>query len=112
MLPKNKRVTKNKEFDLIFKTGRSAYVNLIGVKAVKNKLDKNRLGVLINNKVSKKAVERNRIKRIIKSVFKEKESAFNDRYDILVIALPAIKDSAREPISTAFNDAIKRLRLN
>ena len=38
MLPRINRITKDKEYELVFKAGRSRYSDLLGVKAARNRL--------------------------------------------------------------------------
>ncbi|KAB1989294.1 ribonuclease P protein component, partial [Haemophilus parainfluenzae] len=45
-----------------------------------------RIGVSVSNKVSKRAVVRNRIKRRVKAVVKQLLPAFRGRYDIVISA--------------------------
>jgi len=49
----------------------------------------NRLGVTVSKKVGK-AVVRNRVKRLVKEVFRLREACFVKGYDIVVVARPAV----------------------
>ncbi len=82
-MPKNS-LSKKKDFDQIFKTGQSFYCSFLGIKALKNDLDVNRLGIIIGLKVSKVAVIRNKIKRQIREIVK-KFPKKKDNYDFLII---------------------------
>ena len=69
MLPRYNRLAKKKEIDLVFKKGRSSYNKSLGVKClINNNLTYNRFAVVVSNKVSKKAVIRNKIKRRLMEV--------------------------------------------
>jgi len=111
MFSQKNRLTKDKEFDNVFKNGRSSYDKLIGVKAVRNGLPDNRFGIMVSVKVSKKAVERNKVKRRIRESVKAKLPAMKPGYDCVIIALPEVleKDSGEIEKSVGFN--FKRLRL-
>lgn len=82
-MPKNS-LSKKKDFDQIFKIGQSFYCPFLGIKARKNELDFNQLGIVIGLKVSKSAVVRNKIKRQIREIVKKLPDRKN-HYDLLVI---------------------------
>ena len=56
MLKKINRLTKQKDFEKVFKNGQSVYDGKLGIKALANNLPENRYGIIISAKVSKKAV--------------------------------------------------------
>jgi len=91
-MPKNS-LSKKKDFDQIFKIGQSFYCQFLGIKAVKNNLEFNQLGIVIGLKVSKLAVVRNKIKRQIREIVKK----FPDKkhhYDLLVIVKKEILEQS------------------
>ena len=90
MLKKMNRITKKKEFDHIFKNGKSIFNKIIGMKIVFNELDNSRFGIIVSNKISKKAVKRNKIKRQIRSILRKKLEILNKNIDCTVIALPKL----------------------
>tara|TARA_B100001250_G_C19311067_1_gene576286 strand:- start:177 stop:563 length:387 start_codon:yes stop_codon:yes gene_type:complete len=82
VLPKPMRIKGHKNFDYIIKAGRRYHSHSLLLRSVKSKWIKNpsntrqvnesqfRCAVSISNKVSKKAVERNRLKRIFHNYLK------------------------------------------
>jgi len=50
------------------KRGRSFFVENLGVRLVKNNLEHSRFTVVVSLKISKKAVDRNRLKRKIREI--------------------------------------------
>ena len=111
MLKKNNRITKNKEFDTIFKGGRGAYSQILGIKAVQTDKETSRFGILISTKVSKKAVVRNRLKRQIREIIKQKLEKILPGRDCVIITLPQIKEADFAQIEEAINFCLKRLKL-
>jgi len=91
MLARDKRLTKKKDFDRIFKEGISFFNDFLGAKIKENNLKKNRFGVIVSNKISKKAFERNKIKRQIKNIIRNKNLLKNNGFDCVIITLPVIK---------------------
>ncbi len=66
MLKKQLRLTKQKDFENVFNKGNYFSENLLSLKVAKNDLDNFRFGFIVSNKISKKAVARIRIKRLLR----------------------------------------------
>jgi len=111
MLKKENRLNKDKEFDIVFKKGKSVYNSILGVKALKNNLKHSRIGIVVSTKVSKKAVSRNKIKRNIREVFKQELDNIEEGYDILFLALPSIMNPKTADIEQSIKESLKKLRL-
>jgi len=88
MLAKRLRLVKEKDFKTIFKLGKSFYAKIFRVKILANKLGFNRYGIVIRTKVSKKAVERNKLKRQLRSVIKEFDQKIITGLDLVIIVSP------------------------
>lgn len=86
------RLAKKKDFDRVFSQGRSSYGNFLGFKTLPNEDEVSRLGIIVSKKVSKLAVERNRIRRRIRSIMNELAADFTGYWDLVVIVLPGAKD--------------------
>ncbi len=84
MLPRDKRVTDNKDFQKIFRKGRRASSLSFGLSVLSNRGGVSRLGIIVGKKFSKKAVERNRAKRIIREAIKNLYSQINPSLDIII----------------------------
>ncbi len=91
MLKKKNRIHLKKDFDRIFKNGYSFYCPELGLKFIDNDLSYLRAAVIVSNKVSKSAVVRNKIKRIIKSYLQERlknDLLSGKNKDVVIIVLP------------------------
>lgn len=110
MLAKNNRLKKNKEFDSVFKEGKTVYGNILGIKIRPNNLESNRFGVLLSTKVSKLAVIRNLYKRRIKDILKHQNSQIKVGYDCVVIVLPAIINKNYQEIEVEIKTAFNKLK--
>jgi len=111
MLKKENQLKKDKEFDNVFKGGRSVFGRILGIKAVANGLKISRFGILVSNKISKKAVERNKIKRQIREVIRLQVSGIKPGFDVVFITLPPILGSSYQEIEEAINHNFKKLGL-
>ncbi len=109
MFKKKYRLTKQKDFDKIFKTGYSSFDKIMGVKVIRNGLKYNRFGVIVGKKISNKAVIRNKIKRRIRETLKIYN--IQKSFDIIIIALPAIKDKNYQDIHISLKKNLKKLNL-
>lgn len=111
MFSKKQRLCKQKEIEAVFKGKISAYNQLFGLKVIHNSLAYSRYTVIISTKVSKLAVERNRIKRIVKNTLKKYDSEIKKPIDCVIITLKSAKDSKSIEIDKAIVNLLQRTRL-
>lgn len=77
---------KNKDIRTILKKGQSFQTKHFIVLYKKNRFDKNRFAFVLSKKFSKKAVERNRIKRIIKEALRlYSKGGLPTGFDVVII---------------------------
>jgi ribonuclease P protein component len=110
MLKQENRIGLNKDFDRAFKAGQSFYSKIIGIKAVTNDDNKKRFGILINTKVSKKAVVRNRIRRQIREIIKQNLDNVISGKNFVIIVFPLILDKNNQEIQESIETGLKKLR--
>ncbi|MEI8360615.1 MAG: ribonuclease P protein component [bacterium] len=111
MLKKNQRITKKREFDLIFKKGKSAYSPLLGVKSLLNSLTLNRYGLIVSNKVSKRANVRNSIRRKLRTLLFKLDSNIFIKNDIIIIVSPAAKNITSADMEKQLSVLFKKNKL-
>lgn len=111
MLKQENRIRLNKEFDRIFKTGQSFYGKMVGIKKTANNSNKNRFGIIINTKVSKKAVERNKIRRNIREIIKNRMSALVTGNDFVIIVFPLILNKSFQEIEVEIERGLRQLKV-
>jgi len=111
MLKKENRLIKKKDFDQVFEKGKSSFNKLLGIKAVDNKFSFSRFGIIVSTKISKKAVERNKIKRRIRDVIQKDLENIEIGKDVVIITLPEIKNKEYEEIDRAIKSGLKKLKL-
>jgi len=90
MLPKINRLKKNKEFERVFKKGKGFKEGLLILKLAPNELEQARFGIVVSQKVSKKAVIRNKIKRRISELVKSRLAQIEKGIDVILIAVPGL----------------------
>ena len=111
MLKSQYRLTKKKDFDQVFKSGRSAYNQMLGLKYVDSEFKNSRFGIIISNRVSKKAVERNKLKRQIREIIRLQIDKIKPGKDCVLIALSPILGKSYEEIERSIKGLCQRLRL-
>lgn len=84
MLPLKNRLKKREDFKEVYQKGKFLKDATISLKYSKNNLDFSRIGFSIESKYFKTAVERNRVKRILREIFKEKLQNLKPGFDIVV----------------------------
>ncbi len=92
MLKKNKKLFLKKDFDLIFNKGVKYYNAFIGLIVLKNNQKENKYSVIAGKKFSQKAVQRNRIKRIIYEILRDFDKKTKRGYNIVIIVFPKTKE--------------------
>jgi len=81
---------KNKDFQIVYKEGKSLANKYLVMYKRKNGSDKNRLGISVSKKVGNSVV-RHRIIRLLKESYRLQEDRFINGLDIVVIARPSAK---------------------
>lgn len=90
MLPKINRLTKKRDIDEVFKKGKSLKHNFLILKTLPNGLQETRFCFIVSNKVSKKAVVRNKIRRLLSGNIDIKN--IRKGMDCVVLALVGLKE--------------------
>jgi ribonuclease P protein component len=91
MLPKRNRLKRKKDFQKVLKNGKGLKEDLLVLKMVKNNLLQSRFGFIVGTKVSKKAVLRNKLKRRLRELVREKIEKIKEGFDIVFIAQPGLE---------------------
>ena len=109
MLPPKNRLKKNNEFEKVISRGRSVSSHPVFLKLLQNNSGISRFGIAVGVKFSKKAVERNAVKRKIRAFLKENLDYFKSGFDVIIIPRRARyeKDSVdwRKELNKAFQRA-------
>ncbi|MDD3711311.1 MAG: ribonuclease P protein component [Patescibacteria group bacterium] len=109
MIKKEQRLRKKKEIENVFKKGKSFYNDLLGIKILKNNLNFNRYCIVISANISKKAVERNKIRRQIKAVLLAEEPFLKKGFDCLIIGKKEILGSSFSVIKEVMQNSLKKI---
>ena len=82
---------KNKDFQKVYKKGKSYANKYLVMYVLKNDLEKNRIGISVSKKVGNSVI-RHHLTRLIRESYRLHEDVFDNGLDIVIIA----RNSARE----------------
>ena len=91
---------KNKDFQVVYKNGKS-YANRYLVLYIReNGMDKNRLGISVSKRVGNSVV-RHHLTRLIRESYRLQEEHFQCGFDLVVIARAGAKERSYHDIESA-----------
>ena len=76
---------KNHEFKRLYNKGKSAASQCVAIYCRRNGKPENRLGVTVSTKLGG-AVQRNRIRRRLKEIYRLNEEKLSKGYDVVIVA--------------------------
>ena len=91
---------KNKDFQIVYKKGKSYVNKYLIMYVLNNKKEENRLGISVSKKVGNSVV-RHRITRLVRESYRLQKENFQTGYDIVVIARSNAKDKSYSEIESA-----------
>ena len=91
---------KNRDFQNVYKKGRSAANKLLIMYVLKNGTEQNRYGISVSKKVGNSVV-RHRVTRLLRESYRLHEEMFNSGLDIVVIARADAKTASYQKIESA-----------
>ena len=109
MLQKINRLKKKNDFEAVFKKGKSLKTNFLVLKTAPNKLEESRFGLVVSQKISKKAVIRNKVRRRMSEAIKIIMKDIKKGRDIVLIALPGIESKSFLEIKEILASVIKKV---
>lgn len=109
MLKKEYRIRKQRDFDRIFgKEGAFFAQGFLSLKVVANGLEQSRFGFIVSNKISKSAVRRNRIKRLMREAVRLRWDNIKPGLDVVMMARTDISAKNFEDVDKAVENLLKR----
>jgi len=109
MLPLKNRLKKKKDFEKVLKQGENIRGSVMYFKVLKTKEPEPRIGFIVSKKVSPKAVERNKARRRMKEAVRSSLDSLKKGTDIVIIALPKIKEKSFEEIKEEIQKTFKKI---
>lgn len=91
---------KNRDFQNVYKNGKSKANKYLVMYVLENQLDSNRLGISVSKKVGNSVV-RHHLTRLIREAYRLNSNMFNSSLDIVVIARNTAKDKTYKEVESA-----------
>ena len=91
---------KNRDFQNVYKKGKSYANRYLVMYVLENDTDRNRLGISVSKKVGNSVI-RHHVTRLIRESYRLSEEHFRCGYDIVVIARTSAKDKNYHDVESA-----------
>ena len=91
---------KNRDFQNVYRNGKSKANKYLVMYVLENQLDSNRLGISVSKKVGNSVI-RHHLTRLIRESYRLNKGMFNSGLDIVVIARESAKDRKYKEIESA-----------
>jgi len=105
-----KSLTKNYEFKKLYNKGKSAASKCVVVYCIKNNMSENRIGITVSTKLGG-AVQRNRIRRRLKEIYRINEPSFRLGYNIVLVARHRCRDAGWSELEASVLTLFNKLGL-
>ncbi len=89
--PKELKIRKSSQYEEIFRKSNRLRSRHFDILYVQNSLGYSRTGIVVSKKNVRSAVKRNRIKRVVREVFRNNKSLF-DSLDVVFLAKKGCED--------------------
>ena len=105
-MDRDHRLRKGQEFDRAYREGTVFSGPLLVLRVVPNGLQRTRWGFAVGKRISKKAVDRNRIRRRLRGMARALDAA--DGYDVVVTARSGALEASSIQLRKAFVRIVAR----
>lgn len=114
MLKKENRLTSRFEFNVARKHGNyyEGSLSHLYVLTPTNYTGKTKFGIVVSNKFSKKAVERNRVKRLFREIIRENLEVFGDNKWVVIHPKFDCLNRSYEEINSDFTKILQKVSLS
>jgi len=111
MLNKTNRLKKKKDFETVFKKGKSFKNSFLIIRIASNKLQFSRFGLVVSQKVSKKAVVRNKVRRRMSEIIRKRIKEIKVGLDVVLIALSGLEKKSFLETEEAITSLFKKIKI-
>lgn len=112
MLNKKNRIGNPSVIEKLYKKGFLHKDQLLVFKALETKLPESQFALSVSKKISKKAVQRNKLRRQLSEAIRLNLDLLSENYIVLVIAKPSAKDATYANLTASVQKYFKKLGKN
>lgn len=109
MLPRPYRLRKKKDFSKVLDRGKAFHTPLFVLLALKKKEEQTRVGFLVSKKFDKRAVTRNRAKRMLSEGLRMRLDDLPPYFDIILIARKPLKKTSLKEIGSYLDQVLPKI---
>lgn len=91
--------------------GRKIYSKFLGLRYKENQMECPRFAFLVSSKISKKAVDRNLLKRRLRSMVEKIVPKIQISYDVIVLTMPGTQKLNFSELKQEFHGLLKKIRI-
>jgi ribonuclease P protein component len=111
-LPKQYRLTRQKEFESVYDSGKTVRNSFLFIKFLKDSsLQGSKFGIVVSAKVSKKATVRNRIRRHISEAIRPHLKRISKNVNVVIVTNSKIVDKEFTEIEKVVLDLLKKAKI-
>jgi len=110
MLSKENRL-RGYRIPVILKQGRRVHSEIASLILIPNESQETHIGVIVPIKLSKRAVQRNRTKRLIYEVLRQNWSKMKIGFDIIVMARKLLREEKLSDVEQPIQDLLQKAEL-
>ncbi len=111
MLPRSHRLTNDRDFRRVYIKGAHFFSKYAVIRKAENGLPSSRFGIVVSQKIAKKATDRNLIKRRISEIIRLKLAKIKNGYDCAIIVKKTIIKASFSEINQDIAFILKRSAL-
>lgn len=111
MLPKKYRLIKEKDFKRVNSSRQSFFSSLFRLRLAKNDQADSRFAVVTTTRLSKRATQRNRLRRQLTEIIRLNRKDIKSGYDMIFMAKPNALDKGYQDLERDFIYLVKKAKL-
>lgn len=111
MLPEKNRLKKRKDFERVLRYGKGIKEDFLFLKIIENKLQNSRFGFVVSQKISKKAVVRNALKRRLREVVRLNLPKIEKGLDGVFLTRPGLEQKDFHGLEIIINKLLKKANI-